>query len=199
MRPKGLHFQAVALVFLLLSSSAAKGEFPPDTLTMEVRLSTRELRVGDSIIISGIIRNNSSETVYLHKPFLNGMGVEVYSPEGKRQRTLLKYILDIFEDRTTMSDMAEIRPGGAFVFESSADLLRETIPNYSRQNFPEVDGVFLDLGYSAIFIEQAGAYGLRLAFRNYYESSLEDEKVFEIKNVWYGWLESEPVSLKISF
>ncbi|HEY1267942.1 MAG TPA: hypothetical protein VGH16_11870 [Candidatus Binatia bacterium] len=157
-----VYFSAATLLLSLLSSAAA-ADFSPDTLILEVRLSRRELRVGENIIISGIIRNNSSETVYLHKPSLNGMGVvDVYPPEGKRQSEH-KYSLDILSP-DTMDHMAEIRAGEAFVFEFSANLVRETIPNYSRQNFPEVDGVFLDLGYSSIFIEQAGTYGVRLAF-----------------------------------
>jgi hypothetical protein len=196
-------FQLSAMALLpLLCLSSARADSVPNTLSFEVRLSTRELRLGESVIISGVIRNNSSETVYFHKPSELAMGqIDVYSPEGKRQPEFSKnYAADPLPfSITTMNQMAEIRPGGEFVFEFSAELLRESIPNYQRQGYPEIDGVFLDSGLSGILIEHAGTFGIKIDLRRYKEDSEQEEKVLGIKNVWHGRLVSEPVSLKIYF
>gem|GEM_PF-6173172 len=76
-------------------------------------------------------------------------------------------------------------------------LEQTTIPDMMRQGHPEVSGIFLNFGNSAIEIPASGNYDLMFELSYSKEASTDAEKQFGF-DVWHGTVKSPPVKIVIT-
>ncbi len=166
-----------------------------DALGASVTVDTSVLSLGDQLSITGILKNNSNERIFIYtKPSVYPTAhIMIRSRDGYPLKSFIQ--VEIEPRKDTRSDLVEMKPGEETMISFKAVLRSKTIPDAEKGGDTHISGAFLDFGKSAILIPARGSYDLRFDFEVFKEFSEYAEKKYGLQNVWYGRITSQPVTI----
>jgi hypothetical protein len=167
-------------------------------LTADVRVNPRELQNGDELRIVAKIRNTGSKSVYVeNSPHPYAVAhVKVYSEMGTELSSYLKVVYELAIPEK--DDFTKLKPGDEISMQFTATLRQHRIPDIRAAGRPQVDGLFLDFGSSAILVPEEGRYELKFELdrSKYFAEWMKD--MLSLQDVWYGRVVSKPAQIVIS-
>jgi len=168
-----------------------------DALGASVAVDKSVLSLGDQLNITGILKNNSNERIFIYtKPFVYPtIHIRMRSRDGHPLKSFIQ--VEIEPRKDTRADLVEMKPGEEVMMSFSAVLRIKTIPDAEKGGDTHISGAFLDFGKSAILIPAGGGYDLRFDFEVFKEFSEYAEKKYGLQNVWYGRITSQPVRINM--
>jgi len=195
---KNVMRKLVIVAFMIGCMSAANGDVRDD-IALEIRLSTKHIRLAEPITITGIIKNISKNkiTVFRRPPIYSSTSITLFDPSG---RPLKDFKLSVFQlEPITQSDFVSLEPNNSISLEFEAVLKEDKILGIESRDQKYVQGLFLEFSDedSAILIPKPGSYTIRFNYR--VERMFADEwlRQFGFKNIWFGRAISPPATITI--
>jgi hypothetical protein len=189
----------LTIVALLIGCISAANADVRDDIALEIRLSTKQIRLAEPITITGIIKNISKNkiTVYRLPPIYSSTSITLFDLSG---RPLKDFKLSVFELKPiTQSDFVSLEPNNSIALEFEAVLKEDKILGIESRD-QKYQGLFLEFSDedSAILIPKPGSYTIR--FNYGFERMFADEwsRQFGFKNLWSGRAISPPVTVTIT-
>ncbi len=194
---------AIAIVFCILltprlvASSDAQANAGVVTLALSVSADRTGLSVGDPIHLVFTLKNVSNATV-LFFASAEGNWTDYIRLRGVDGIELRDFTKALVRHRTpSQADFRVFEPGDEWSFNLSAVLQIQTNADYGTPGAPDVRGVFLDFGDSAIHIPTPGRYALTGRFQQAQKMVRDLEVWFTLSELWHGELLSEPLDVEM--
>jgi hypothetical protein len=182
------------LVCILITSltfiAAAHAQTKNSSLLARVNINKTEWSKGDRITLRIAIKNVSNEVV-TWPPSLNPYPAIEILDGDQHLKSFQKIHINLGIAKN--AKLLKLQPGEEFKINYEATFDEQTIGDGPQA----VHGLFLDFGRSAIEIPRHGSYGLRFHRAQAREASEELESDFDVQNVWFGDLVSEPILIVI--
>ena len=188
----------IELLLIMLCSTAALSAEVSDALSIAVKLDKNVLTIGDDVIVSAVLKNNSSKVVYFaNHPTYAMNHINIRSPKGELLPGFTTARITVLGLGIPRALLVEIPAGGESAIKFAGTLVKKTIPNFKKQNYPKITGAFLDFGTSAILFSENGDHSLQIEFSHNESLSKDAEAQSGVMNIWYGRVISEPVTFQV--
>jgi hypothetical protein len=189
----------VIVAFMIGCVSVANSDMR-ENIELEIRLSTRQIRLAEAISITGKIKNVSKKSIILFNrvPLYGSTSITLFDARG---RPLKDFKLAEFGIKPiTQADIVSLEPSNSISMEFSAVLSEDKILDIESRDQKYAEGIFLKFSDedSAILIPQPGSYTIRFSYGVGQRVADELSRRFGLKNLWFGKAISPPVKITIA-
>lgn len=156
------------------------------TLEAAITLDKDTCRIGDTVTLSCALTNKTGREVRILPTRRYGTHwIKATDTRGKLMREILSTIID-WNESLSEDEIVVLKPGEFYTKKLKGMIMRGTRQDVSQRE--TVEGVFLDFKDSAVLLQGPGVYSMTTTF---------ESRGFGKRNVWKGFVESKPVTLRI--
>ena len=186
------------ILFCCWATSPAGGAPLSNVLRVSLTAAPTALRVGEALALSAVIENVSARSVTIHsrRSVYTAGDLKVYDDLGVQLDGFRTAIFALTPP--SAADFITLNPGERFVIRVTGGLKNGIMHDVEApRNEGLRQGLFLDFEDSAIQLPATGPYHIDFTFETSREWSVEAQRLFALRNVWFGSVTSPRITIVV--